>query len=130
MINHINTKQTTTSLVVSYLNYLLEYHKTKALSNKEQEYLSIRNYLKFCDLLEDKTCLSMLNKDSTNKIQNCYKNLQDLLHKQSKSSYSDYFEAILSQLPADSTNKQNEVSNFYTQKQIFITSILFFFLGA
>ena len=112
MVNHINTKQTTTTFVVSYLSYLLEYHKKKAVSNKENEYLSIKNYLKFCDLLDDKTVVSLLNKDTSFKMQSCYKNLRELLHKQSKSNYSDHFEIILSNLPAtESTvsNKKNEV---------------------
>ena len=111
MINHINTKQSTTSFVVSYLNHLLDYHKKKAVSNKENEYLSIKNFLKFCDLTDDKTVTSLLNKESGVKLQNCYVNLRDLLYKQSKSSYSDYFEQILSSLMSDesATNKKNDV---------------------
>lgn len=111
MVNHINTKQATTSFVVSYLSYILDYHRKKAISNKENEYLSIKNFFKFCDLLDDKTVTSLLSKESNAKLQNCYSNLRDLLNKQSKSSYSDYFEQILTNLMSDesSASKKKEV---------------------
>jgi hypothetical protein len=61
--------------------------------------------------LDDKTVLASLNKESIGKLNNCHKNLKELIFKQSKSNYSDYFETILSELQVEtsSSNKQNEV---------------------
>jgi hypothetical protein len=93
--------------------------------------LSIKNFFKFCDLLDDKTVTSLLSKESNAKIQNCYSNLRDLLNKQSKSSYSDYFEQILSNLMSDesSASKKKEVikSTFINKKKHSSYTTLIFF---
>ena len=62
-------------------------------------------------MLSDKSIQSLNNKELNNKLQNSYKNLRDLIyHKQTRVHYSDYFETLLTQLPLDAGDKQNEVS--------------------